>query len=78
MQSVYCAPARRRKMCWWMALLRLAVRWGHMKHEKKRNLFRHIQIENAYLSETNELAGKQLCAQTETKAKWLVARLVMQ
>ena len=36
------------------------------------------KFKNAYLSETNELAGKQLCVQTETKAKWLVARQVMQ
>ena len=76
MQSVYCAPVRRLKMCRWMALLSLAIRWGHTKHKAKRNIFRHIQTKNVYICETSELAERQLYAQTETK--WLVARQVMQ
>ena len=49
---------------------------GHVKHETKRNIFRHIQTkECVYICETSELAERRLCAQTETK--WLVGRQVM-
>ena len=41
---------------------------GHMKHETKRNEFRHIQ--------TKELDQRRLFAETETK--WLLARQLMQ
>ena len=39
------------------ALLSLATRWGRMKHETKRNLFRHIQIEkmSSYVRQVNWL-----------------------
>ena len=49
---------------------------GHMKHETKQNIFRHIHTkECVYICETSELAERRLCAQTETK--WLVGRQVM-
>ena len=50
---------------------------GHMKHETKQNIFRHIQTKECVcICEASELAERQLSAQTETK--WLVARQVIQ
>ena len=74
MQSVYCAPARWLKMCW-MALLSLANRWGTW-NMKQNETYSDIQTKECVcMCEASELAGRRLCAQTETK--WLVARQVM-
>ena len=47
-----------------------------IKHEIKRNIFRHIQTkECVYICETSDLAERQLRAQNESK--WPVERQVM-
>ena len=79
MQSVYCA-GQVTKNVRWMALLSSIVKWGHKKHETKRNLLRHIEIKMCFCVKKNGLAKRKLCSQTETKTKtkWLVARQVLQ
>ena len=65
MQSANCVPARRLKMCWWIALPSL---WGHTGMEKRQtdeaqklNMFRHIQTKKCvYIKEVNWLKGNCL------------------
>ena len=47
MQSVYYA-SQATKNVRWMALLSPVVKWGHKKHETKRNLLRHIEIKMCF------------------------------
>ena len=65
MQSAYWEPARRLKMCWWMALLSLGGHTGMEKRQmveiQKRNMFRHIQTKKCvYICKTSEMAERQL------------------
>ena len=79
MESVNCAPARRVKICWWLALLKLwrhtGVEKGQMDEAQKRNMFRHIKTEKFVCMWKSELAERQFSAQAEVK--WLVARQVI-
>ena len=70
--SVNCAPARQLKMCWWMALLSLAM-GAHWDGEKangcntEKKCSDIFKLKYVYICETSELAERKLCAQTETK-----------
>ena len=74
--SILCA-GQVTKNVWMDGSAEPRYQMGHMKHETKQNILRHIQTKECVcICETSELAETQLSGQTETK--WLVARQVIQ
>ena len=65
MQSANCAPTRRLKMCWLIALLSLSGYTGMKKRQmdeaQKRNMFRDIQTKiYVYVKQGNWLKGNHM------------------